>query len=179
VTRRLLRLLALFALASPWINTSRNATNGDALARRFVVMQNQIAALNAFMAQINATSTDVVSASESTTSSTFTDLSTPGPSVTVNIGISGEALLTLQAFTSPTSNPLGVTAQIGISIDGGAAYTVLEMSNDANNANEITLSGSNLATGLTTGSHTFKMQYAVSSGNSCTFATRQLTAVPL
>lgn len=173
----MLRLLALFTLTR--LKIDRRGGEADEFGRRFQKFEKDISGILGFIQLINSSDEAQITATESTTSTTFTDLATPGPEVGVNIGASGKVKITVQAFTSPTANPLGVTAQLGVSIDGGSAGTVALMSNDANNGNEITLTGFVLLDGLSIGPHTFKLQYAVSAGNTCSFGTRDIFAEPL
>lgn len=125
--------------------------------------------------------TAVVLTSETTTSSTFTDLATSGPSVTVTIGANGLALVILSGQmsnnTSGDYSVMGFVASgantIAASLDRSLFHQASATSND--------MSGSwiYMATGLSSGSTTFKAQYEIITGGTGAFARRYITVVPL
>lgn len=93
---------------------------------------------------------------------TWYDLATPGPSVTVTIGTSGRALVLGVANVQP-SNAAG-PGYIGISVDGATPGTDLTASTGGAIKADNTPAGAMLVvaevlTGLTPGSHAFKMRY--------------------
>lgn len=120
-----------------------------------------------------------VTAFESTSSTSYTNLTTPGPAVTAVIGPSGKAIVTVSTTIIGTA-PNTAAASFGVS---GASSVA---ASDANavlvqvpGAAPFTFSGSRtkLLTGLTPGSNTFTMQYRVSAG-SATFGNREIVVQP-
>lgn len=112
-----------------------------------------------------------------TTSTTYVDLS--GPSVTVTIGQAGQALV---MPSSVVGLPASVGTQqgvVGISVDGGVAATpgVLGVSTPGA-ALQATASNSILVTGLAAGSHTFKMVFKSTFGQSINFGENSLVVIP-
>lgn len=109
---------------------------------------------------------DTVAANETTTSASFTDLATVGPSVTVTIGPNGMALVILTSHFYTTS--AGGIAYNGFVASGAntiaASATRSLLSKTGSGSEEIAASWIYLATGLTPGSTTFKMQYQVNAG---------------
>lgn len=104
---------------------------------------------------------------ETTTSTSFTDLTTPGPSVTVTTGT--KALVSLGAYMLNSATP-GQT-EMGLAVSG--ASTITAATNAANgifiamiasgvNLPQLTCGSTFLLSGLTAGANTFKAQYEVS-----------------
>jgi hypothetical protein len=119
-----------------------------------------------------------VTASETTNSIVWADLSTPGPSVTVNI-TSGKALVILTAYIQPPSNQF---AQMSFEVSsnsmaGVIPVTGLMLDNDMTQA-AIQASATYVVTGLTNELNTFTAKYRVSSGTAM-FADRSIIVVPL
>jgi hypothetical protein len=185
----MLLLLALFSRTRLSIDNIRGGS--AAFLRRFQQIDNALTSIKTFIRTINSTQFVEVPTSESTTSTTYADLTTvgpvcdsaltPGPGVgpSVNAGAIGKVQVIASAFMAPTANPLGVSASIGLSVDGAAAFTVASIENDVNNANASTVTGFALVEGLSPGPHTFKLQYEVSAGNTCTFRDRALNVQPI
>lgn len=115
---------------------------------------------------------------QSTTSTTFTDLATVGPSVTVDTGTS--AIVTMATFAY-NSLGAGNTAMIGVAVSGAttiAANTEYARTTFwAGNAS-VYMGGTFLVTGLTSGSNTFTMKYKVD-GSTIFFGNRYMTVTPL
>lgn len=119
-----------------------------------------------------------VDAAESTTSTTFVDLATVGPSLTVTVGPSGRAVVLGGAFTQCTVT--NQTAVIGLKIDAGAPITFGALSNNTGGALQVSVAAGYLAGGLAAGSHTFKLQYRQTLGGStATWEARWLMVFPL
>lgn len=136
--------------------------------------------LNGKQIPTGGASTASVATSQTTTSTSYTDLTTAGPSVTVTIGSSGLALVTLSAdMYNGTSGAYAFTSFV---VSGGntvAASDANGISVGGSTANpEILIGRTVLLTGLTAGSTTFKLQYRVSGGTG-TFINRNIAVVPL
>jgi hypothetical protein len=127
----------------------------------------------------SALKTAEVAASQTRASATFGDLATVGPSVTVDIGANGLALVIISCQAAPAS---GGYARISFEATGANS-----IGSSAQDALFLALSGSTpdlsatfikTLTGLSAGSTTFTLKYASSTGTS-TFLNRKLTVIPL
>lgn len=121
-----------------------------------------------------------VAAAEGTISATFTDLATPGPAVTLDIGASGKALVIVSAReVSTTSTPVmsyaisGATTvaaddadSLAITVTGGASLLGAA-------------SRLSLASGLNPGSTTFTAKYRRVGATTITFDQRNITVFAL
>lgn len=119
---------------------------------------------------------DLVGTSENTDSTSFTDLTTVGPSVTVDTGTSALIFLSVR-----TSNSVHHFGQMGVDITGdstiGPSGFAATLHADADGSSSIA-EQVYLEDGLTEGSNTFTCQYQVSGGTG-TFRTRRITVMPL
>ncbi len=120
---------------------------------------------------------DQVDPEESTTSTSFTDLATVGPTVTATIGPIGKAIVLAGAYmTSTVTNQTVVTA---LSIDGGAPIDMADLGNNSSGSIAASCSGAWLATGLSPGSHQFRLKYLQSLGGATgRFAGRWVLVLP-
>ena len=125
-----------------------------------------------------ATATASVATGQTTTSTTYADLGTVGPSVTVTVGASGKVMLHMRCRLQ--NNTAGNFSAAGVVISGAstvAAQTIM-LVDTANSAYLYEFGASKLISGLTPGSTTFKMQYLVEGGTG-TFTNRELTIAPV
>jgi hypothetical protein len=119
-----------------------------------------------------------VATSQTTSSTSYTDLTTAGPAVTVTVPASGKVLVTV---TSGMQNSTG----------GGSCFMAFAVSGPtsvaASDAQAVILGGNNLqaasasyvVSGLTAGgSYTFTAKYRVTTGTG-TFSNRSIWAIPL
>ena len=125
------------------------------------------------------TKSNITTASETTTSATYADLTTTTDYVVVPVGSSGSVLLFFGAqFTNSGAN------YCYISVDVSGANTIA--ASDTNAIQAAVHSGSVLKsygnsillTGLTAGFTTFKLKYRVNTGTG-TFSNRKIAAIPL
>jgi hypothetical protein len=121
-------------------------------------------------------SSHTVSTSQSTTSTSYTDLATTGPTFTVTTGT--KALIWFAAAVQHNTTDIACFASVAVS---GA--TTVAASDAWCIANPSRLTDSRLAslhmfTGLTAGSNTFTMKYRVPSGTG-NFANREIVGIPL
>jgi hypothetical protein len=121
--------------------------------------------------------TAMVTADETTASTTYTDLATPGPAVVANIGKSGQALITISAgmYTNATGK------NVSVAISGATTkspYTAGPTLRKDDAAFTVKTSVTYLETGLNPGVHTFTMKYKTS-GATGNFFDRIITVVPL
>lgn len=129
---------------------------------------------------------DEVATQEATTSTSFTDLTTPGPAVTIDVPASGKVLVTLSAFM--WGSGAGVLTSMNLAASGANTHAAadtwggLDAESRSAIANSWAGSGHGTAertfllTGLAPGSTTFTAKYATSSGTS-TIRNRVLTVV--
>jgi hypothetical protein len=118
-----------------------------------------------------------VATAQTTTSTSFTDLATAGPSVTVTVGASGKVALHLACRMANSTGDTDCYAGVNVSGASTIAASTLLVANAA--ATKIQQFGATtILTGLTPGSTTFKMQYAVAAGTG-TFQVRELTVAPV
>lgn len=125
---------------------------------------------------LNGAQTADVATSETTTSTTYADLATSGPSVTVTVGASGMALVLISVQMSNSSASVGTFS--GVLVD---ATTPADVDAATTNAATSTIARATrpyLVTGLSAASHTFKLQYRVASGTG-TFSSRRIVVIPL
>lgn len=137
-----------------------------------------------------ASSAAVVTTETTTSYRTYVDLTTPGPSVTVNISSSGKALAFWSCRASMTFTAANALVGAGVSVGCTGATTVApsddwvaawesQVGNSNSNTASTTLSRFHLFTGLNPGSTTFSMQYATwSNGQTANFWARELTLLP-
>lgn len=124
---------------------------------------------------------DTVATSETTTSTSSTDLTTVGPTVTVTVPASGNVLIQMDTFiaNSVAGN------KSGLNMDVSGANTIAPSTSipaysrwtASDNSFEF-LTRQFVWTGLTAGSTTFKLKYFVSAGTG-TYKFRSLTVTPL
>lgn len=123
-----------------------------------------------------------VNTQENTTSTTYTDLTTAGPSVTVTTGT--KALVMLGAYLFNAAN-LQVSYMAPV-VSG--ATTISAATNESNgivvqwlatgtNIGQASCFGTFLLTGLTAGANTFKAQYRTTSTGTCYATFRNITVV--
>lgn len=118
----------------------------------------------------------VVATLQTTTSTTFTDLATGGPQVTINTMTS--ALISLTATLH--NNTAGDYAVMGFSITGATTVAAVTTSAIYNvGTGDFTWGGQFLVTGLTPGANTFTAKYEVTPAGTGSFSNRNLVAEAL
>jgi hypothetical protein len=122
-----------------------------------------------------------VATQESTTSSSFTDLTTSGPTVTVTTGT--RALVIVGA--SQRSTVSGAQSQMSFAVSGATTRAVQtnEWTNMGAGSTTVGVNATNeaaiLVTGLTAGSNVFTAKYAAPTGDSVSFQFRKITVIDL
>ena len=141
-------------------------------------MNNAIKA--ALLATVNNVAQAVVATQETTTSTSYADLTTTTDSVTVTIGNSGIALVMLYAAIG--NNTAGSLSYVSYAVSGANTIAASDSQSlyfqIASGAGNAGASGTTFfLTGLASGSTTFKMKYRVSAttGN---FANRRIAVIP-
>ena len=116
---------------------------------------------------------------QTTASTTYTDLTTAGPAVTVTIPASGKALVTLTSLidnTNADKDNFMAFAVSGNTTLAASDATALRWS--GKNGDGMQFSATYLVTGLTAGSNTFTAKYRTSA-NTATFTNRSIIVIPL
>lgn len=121
-----------------------------------------------------------VTTTEGTTSTSFTNLATSGPAVTVATGTS--ALITMSSDFANNTN--GDGGKIGIDVSGAStiaapAGSVISQALVAAVSQQVPLSKTFKLTGLTAGNNTFTMKYSAVTGGTATFFNRAIAVVGL
>lgn len=116
-----------------------------------------------------------VAASETTTSTSFTDLATVGPWVSVDTGTSALVIMTAQQSCS-------VADGIYASFDVSGATTVAASTSRALSmvgSSQFGMSASFVITGLTPGTNLFTMRYRIAFSGTGTWVNRGIIVIPL
>lgn len=134
-------------------------------------------AANAIAERVPSSAT--IATTETTASTTYVDLVSVGPTVTVTTGTS--ALIAITCGLS--QNTVGGYCNASVLVSGASSIAagtfVLNFRSGAANQ-QLVATNFNLMTGLTAGSNTFKMQYnAGAGGGTATFFNRHLVVIPL
>jgi hypothetical protein len=122
-----------------------------------------------------------VATSQGTASTTYTDLATAGPAVTVTIPASGKALVIVTS--SETNGGSSGGAFMGFAVSGATTVAssdtqAFSFVNGGNQAQTVQGSGTFYLSGLTAGSNTFTAKFRATVGTA-TFANRSITVIPL
>lgn len=118
-----------------------------------------------------------VGTAQSTTSSTFTDLATLGPAVTLTTGTKALVSITADLY----NNTAGATAAMSFAVSGATVRAVTEsMQHNSAVANSNHLGSLVvLVTGLVAGSNTFTTKYAALGGGTAFFGSRQIAVIDM
>jgi hypothetical protein len=126
------------------------------------------------------TQTAVVATGETTTSTTAADLATAGPSVTVNIGASGKAKVSLRCRMQNGTAGEFCVAYVTISGATTVAPTALLITVSGAIGSIYEVGATKIFSGLNAGSTTFKMQYSVQVAHGTnTFTSREIIVEPV
>lgn len=130
----------------------------------------------AYVAKSGVATAKVVT-SETSTATSFSDLATVGPTVTVTTGT--RALVLISANIENAAN---LFASVGVAISGAttraASFDECLQHNIVSSNHLLQATRTVVAEGLTAGSNTFTLKYYVSGGTG-TFRRRELTVIPL
>lgn len=122
-----------------------------------------------------AIETSIINTQETTTSTTFADLTTAGPAVTLTTGTQAIIVLTANLRTTVTD----AIALMAFAISGATTVAATEEDCLCNESNEIMQASMvTFPRDLTAGSNTFTAKYRVSAGTG-TFLRRRLTVIAL
>lgn len=122
---------------------------------------------------------DAVATSQGTTSTSYTDLATAGPAVTVTTGVSAIVFLRANISNATATNVSSMCYAVS-----GATTVAAADTNSISLVNSGTAAGNRFGAAffhesLTPGSNTFTAKYKSSGVTTATFADRQLAVIPL
>jgi hypothetical protein len=130
---------------------------------------------------IKALSTNTVATSQTTSSTSYTDLATTGPTVTLTTGTSALVLLTCSMTNAGGAN--SVSTSMGFAVSGAttiAAADTARLFVNTVGANGQALQASVLyQVTLTAGSNTFTAKYKAGAAQTVTFSDRVLAVITL
>ena len=158
--------------AAQWNQNVRDNLLETAPAQASAISQYFVSdAPNSIVARVAQTA--AVLTSETTTSTSFTDLTTPGPAVTVNTGT-----MALVVVAASTSNSGAGSTRMAYDISGSTTLASADNRGMGNANTDIVVAATVvLETGLTPGSNTFTAKYRVASGTG-TFLSRRIVVMP-
>lgn len=163
--------------AAQWNASVRDNLLETAPAKATVAGRVIVTSASNAIAERQVTQSNIVT-SQSTSSTSFTDLTTVGPSVTVTTGTSALVWFAAQMQNSGTN----AVTQCAVAISGATTQSpdaTTDLYIDGLGAGQaIRASTVHLFTGLTPGSNTFKLQYRVGSGTG-TFYDRSIGVLAL
>lgn len=116
-----------------------------------------------------------VATSQSTTSTTFVDLATPGPSVTVETGTACEVSIAMSLI-----NSAAFQGRMAFAVSGASTIAANDQQSIYHSSTaQLRFGATYTVTGLTPGNNTFTCKYRVdSAANNATFADRKITVRP-
>lgn len=132
--------------------------------------------LNSIVERVGAS--QVIDDSEATTSTTYTNLTTVGPTVTVTTGTRAFYFLTAEMKLNTTSTFCNMTVEVSgkttLPAADAGSLSIDGITEDKSNIMGIC----NFLDELTPGENTFTCKYKVQSGSTATFSNRTLTVIP-
>lgn len=120
----------------------------------------------------------VVATSQTTTSTSFTDLATAGPSVTLTTGVTA-IVFTTAGMSNNTTNASSFMGYAVTGATSAAAATSKALRVDGISASNVVRVSAVSTASLTAGSNTFTAKYAVGAGSTGTFLDRTIIVIPL
>jgi hypothetical protein len=162
--------------AAQWNSNVRDNLNETAVAKATTANSIFVATgANALAERIPGGNT--VLTSQSTTSTSYTDLATAGPSYTVTTGTTATVLW----FVKMDNTTNGSVSKCSVAVSGATTTAASDnyaawCEHDSSNLDSLTFMGMNRFT-LTAGSNTFTMKYAVGA-NTGNFSNRQIMVFP-
>jgi hypothetical protein len=119
----------------------------------------------------------VIATSQTTTATSFTDLATVGPAVTVTTSDRAMVMFASDIDNTATNGASSVSVAVSGASTIAASLAWRLVRDGATSTNVWRIGASHLFTGLTAGSNTFTMKYLVGSGTG-TFGNRELIVLP-
>lgn len=128
--------------------------------------------------------TATVTTAQTTTSTSYTDLATAGPAVTVTVGPAGKAIVFIAAACRP-GNPGPASANASFAVSGATTVAAADTSAITVGVTvgtpqiAVSPSGIFMVTGLNPGSNTFTMKYrSADAADTAEFANRSILVLP-
>lgn len=147
------------------------------IAAGSTILASDVQAIKDDVDAILTASTASVAGSESTSSSSYTDLSTNGPAVTLTTG----TLVLVGVHCAMSSDTAGGVSFMSFAVSGAttaAAANTRAVSAESEGAGQGFRIGSSFLISVTAGSNTFTAKYAATGGTS-SFSQRRLFVIPL
>jgi len=119
-----------------------------------------------------------VATNESTTSTSYTNLTTSGPAATVTTGTKALVLINAEIYNSGVSNKTFVSFDVSGATTSASTDARAILFNLATANQESKWGVATVITGLTAGSNTFTAKYRVAGGTG-SFANREITVIDL
>lgn len=116
--------------------------------------------------------------SETTTSTSYVDLATPGPTVTLTTGTRAIVILTAHLSNNTANQYAAMSYAVSGASTIAASHDVSLTNEPSTGLNVLRASAVNVETGLTAGSNVFTSKYRVQAGTG-TFLRRQITVMAL
>lgn len=119
-----------------------------------------------------------VNTGQSTSSTSYTDLATAGPAVTVTIGATGKALVAIYTSAANTTNNYALA---GYAVSGATTAAASDLASIQHGSSVAIRAGATLLhLGLNAGSNTFTMKYRKDAGaGTADFTGRRILVTPL
>lgn len=124
---------------------------------------------------------DFVSTEENTTSTSYTDLTTSGPAVTITTGTKALVIVKARIFANTTGQSAYMSTDISgaSSVSAADDYGLVQMSASTQNP-RLNVASAHVYTGLTAGSNTFTAKYKSSNASSAAyFRYREIIVIDL
>lgn len=123
---------------------------------------------------------DFITSAQATTSTSYTDLGTVGPSITVTTGPSALVIWAARVYNNTADRWAMMSVQVSgaTSISPNDDWIIGFMQNTSNNTQWIQGGHTKLFTGLTPGSNTFTAKYRTVTSGTATFDNRHMMVIP-
>jgi hypothetical protein len=129
---------------------------------------------------VRVPSTAQVTTSQSTTTTSFTDLTTPGPSITVSTGTIAIVMYAAGIQTNVSDRQVVCSVEVSGASSVAASDNWSIMVDGIPATNTFRAGVAHVFTGLTAGTNTFKMKYRVGTGSTTgTYMNREINVIPL
>jgi len=118
---------------------------------------------------------DTVAATESTTSLSYVDLATAGPTVTATCSTQALVILTASSWNTASN-----ASWMAYEVSGASTFSADDTKSlQMNSSNGVRYSACYLQTGMTAGTSTFQAKYRVSTSGTGWWSQRRLAIIPL
>lgn len=149
-----------------------------AISAGSTILASDIQAIKDDVDAILSGSRAVIATSESTTNTSFTALSTAGPSVTLTTGTMALVIVTARCLNDTAGGFCHMSWQVSGASSIAASDATAFTYESSSAGDQMRASAVHLTAGLTAGSNTFTAQYRVNTGTG-TWSNRALIVIPL